>query len=147
MNKTLWVFLLLLGWSSATYAAEKEDFAAVKAADEQRITATIARNTSELAKLLADELYYGNSDGRMQTKSQLLVAAGGTKFRYGTPVPVESGFQTVAPGVVAMNGTARFNATANDQKVEFTIRFLALWRKEGAQWQLLSYQSTQIPKG
>ncbi|MEO6005604.1 MAG: nuclear transport factor 2 family protein [Opitutus sp.] len=147
MKQTLWVCLLLLGWSNAIYAAEKEDFAAVKLADEQRIAATIARNTSELAKLLSDELYYGNSDGRVQTKSQLLVAAGGTKFRYGAPVPVDSGFQMVAPGFVAMNGTARFSATANDKKVEFTIRFLALWRKEGAQWQLLSYQSTQIPTG
>ena len=128
------------------YGAEAEDFAAVKAADEQRIATTIASNTTDLAKLLSDDLYYGNADGRVQTKAQFLAAAAGNKAHYTSVVPLEIGFQAIASGVVAMNGITRLTARANQQVVEFRIRFLAVWRKESGQWKLLSYQSSQIPK-
>ena len=145
--KLPWVFAFFaLVATSPLSGADADDFAAVKAADEQRIAATIANHSSELAKLLSDDLYYGNADGRVQTKAQFLAAAAGNKARYTSVVPLELGFQTIATGVVAMNGITRLTASVSQQVVEFRIRFLAVWRKESGQWKLLSYQSSQIPK-
>lgn len=145
--KLSWVFALFaLVAIGPLFGADAEDFAAVKAADQQRIATTIAKNTTELAKLLSDDLYYGNADGRVQTKTQFLAATAGNKAHYTSVIPVEIGFQPIASGVVAMNGITRLTASANQQVVEFRIRFLAVWRKESGQWKLLSYQSSQIPK-
>jgi ketosteroid isomerase-like protein len=129
---------------SSLRAAEPDDFAAVRTADEARLAATIAGDTLKLAQLLSDELFYAHSDGRVQTKAQFIAAVAGNRIKYLSVTPHDLTLQTIAPGAVAMNGRAHLVVRADGQPLEFTLRFLAVWRQESGQWRLLAYQSSQL---
>lgn len=145
MNRFLRLLpLLALLASTAGFAGEDDAFAAVRQADERRIAATLAGDAGRLADFLSAELHYAHSDGRVQNKEQFLAAVSGNKVRYLSFVPHDVKFQSIASGAVAMNGRARLAAEAGGRRVEFTLRFLAVWREESGQWRLLSYQSSQL---
>jgi ketosteroid isomerase-like protein len=126
------------------FAADADDFAAVRRADQRRIVATIAADTAALAKVLSDDLLYAHADGRVQTKAQFLAATAAKKIKYLSVVPQDVAFQAIVDGAVAMNGRARLAVEADGRRLEFTLRFLAVWRKEADAWRLVSYQSSQL---
>lgn len=136
-------WILSASWA---FAAGPDDFSAVARADQQRIAATIAGNTDQLSALLADDLHYAYSDGRVQTKAQFLAATASNPVKYLSVVPREVRFQRIAAGAVAMNGVARAEAITDGKRVEFTFRFLAVWREDAEQWKLLAYQSSALLK-
>lgn len=146
MRTFLFPFLPLLALVSLTplRAAPADDFAAVQRADQARIAAILAGDTAALSPFLSEDLHYAHSDGRVQTKPQFLAAVGGNRIRYLTFEPHDVHLQAIAPGAVAMNGRARLVAEAGGQRVQFTLRFLAVWREEAGQWRLLAYQSSQL---
>ncbi|HWA86905.1 MAG TPA: nuclear transport factor 2 family protein [Opitutus sp.] len=123
-------------------AADADDFAAVRRADQQRIVATIAADTAKLAPLLSDDLRYARADGQPQTKAELLAAVTGSRIKYVSVVPQDLAFQAIAPGAVAMSGNARLAVVAREKHLEFTLHFLAVWRNESGHWRLLAYQSS-----
>jgi ketosteroid isomerase-like protein len=125
-------------------AEEPDDFAAVRAADEARLAATIAGDTLKLSQLLSNELFYAHSDGRVQTKAQFIAAVAGNRIQYASVTPHDLKLQAIAPGAVAMNGRARLVVRADGRPLEFTLRFLAVWRNEDGPWRLLAYQSSQL---
>jgi hypothetical protein len=137
--------LLTLILASPLHAADTDDFAAVRRADQQRIAATITADTAKLAALLSDDLRYARSDGRSETKAEFLAAVSDSKLRYLSVVPQNVAFQSIAPGAVAMSGDARVAVAARDRRVEFTVHFLAIWRNESGHWRLLAYQSSTPP--
>lgn len=143
--RRLSLVLALLALAPFGRAAEADDFAAVRRADQRRIVATIAGDTTGLGQLLADDLTYAHSDGRVQTKAQFLAAVGARKIKYLSVVPQDVAFQTIAPGAaVALSGRARLVVEADGRRLEFTLRFLAVWRHEGDAWRLAAYQSSQL---
>lgn len=144
MKTAVRLLLVCLFCLGGARAAEADDFAAVKAADQARITATIAGDTLKLAELLSDDLRYAHADGRVQTKAQFISAVASNKVQYLSFTPEDVALQPVAPGVVAMQGGARLAARANGQRHEFTLRFLAVWRQENERWRLVAYQSAQL---
>lgn len=125
-------------------AEEPADHTAVRAADQERIAATIVGDTLRLSQLLSNELRYAHSDGRVQTKAQFIAAVAGNKVRYLSFEPQDVALQSITPGAVAMQGRARLKVQANEQRLEFTLRFLAVWRNEEGRWRLLVYQSSQL---
>ena len=142
MRRVFQLLVLLLAAAAAARAADADDFAAVRHADQQRIVATIAADTAKLAPLLSDDLRYARADGQPQTKSELLAAVAGSKIKYDSVVPQDLAFQAIAPGAVAMSGNARLTVVANQRRVGFVLHFLAVWRNESGHWRLLAYQSS-----
>lgn len=127
----------------ATRAAA-DDFAAVRAADAARIAATITGDADRLGELLAADLRYAHSDGRVQTKSQLLAAVASNPVKYLSVVPHDVELQAIAPGAVTMTGRAEVVAQTKTDRVKFALRFLAVWRDESGRWRLAAYQSSQL---
>jgi ketosteroid isomerase-like protein len=138
------IALLTLALALVCHAADEEAFASVREADRQRLDATIAGDTARLASLLSDDLRYAYSDGRLQTKPQLLAAVAANRIKYLSIVPSGLELQAISPDAVAMHGRARLSALANGHRTEFTLRFLSVWRREGGHWHLLAYQSSQL---
>lgn len=125
-------------------AAEDADFAAVRRADEERIAATIAGDATKLSQLLSEQLRYAHADGRIQGKIQFVAAASGNTTKYLSVVPRDVEFQQIAAGAVAMSGQAHLVVVVSGSRVEFDLRFLAIWREEAGQWRLLAYQSARL---
>jgi ketosteroid isomerase-like protein len=121
-------------------AGDKED---VRAADLRRISALIHADRAALDAVLADDLSYGHSDGRLQTKAELLAAltAGAVTYQsYDGPPPAVRIQETVA----LLSGIAELEATARGTKVKLWLRYLAVYEKRDGAWRLTAYQSTRL---
>jgi len=121
-------------------AGDKED---VRAADLRRISALIHADRAALEAVLADEVTYGHSDGRLQTKAELLTAitAGAVTYQsYDGPPPAVRIQETVA----LLSGIAELEATARGTKVKLWLRYLAVYEKRDGAWRLTAYQSTRL---
>ena len=121
-------------------AGDRED---VRAADLRRISALIHADRAALEAVLADEVIYGHSDGRLQTKAELLaaLASGGVTYQsYDGPPPTVRIQETVA----LLSGVAELEATARGTKVKLWLRYLAVYEKRDGAWWLTAYQSTRL---
>ncbi len=135
---------LLAIFALGVAAQAADDFAAVRAADADRIAATVAGDVAQLGDLLSADLRYAHSDGRVQTKSQFLAAVANNPVSYLSVDPHEVELQTIAPGAVTMTGRAEIVAQTKTDRVKFALRFLAIWRNESGRWRLAAYQSSQL---
>jgi ketosteroid isomerase-like protein len=135
----LFALVVLLGGRALA-----DDLDDVRAADAQRLAATISGDTGRLERLLSDDLRYAHSDGRVQTKRQFIAAVASSRIKYLAITPESVEWQPVNPGAWCESGRARLVALADGRRAEFTLRFLAVWRQETGGWRLLSYQSSQL---
>ena len=139
----LLLFILPLFWSFATgFAAEPAD--RILAVDEQRVQAMIRSDVQGLAKLLSDSLSYGHSDGRVQSKQQLLSALASNRIQYLSYRYSERNVLMLGDAR-GLTGTAAIRVSSQGAPLEFSIRFLAVYVQEDGAWRLAAYQSTQTP--
>lgn len=136
------VLLSVLGSSAAAWA---DPVAEVRQADQVRVDATLAGDVSRLSSLLSERLTYGHSDGRLQTKAEFLQAVASRRIQYHRFDYEDPRFERISDDVVTMTGRVHLKATAGTENAEFTLRFLAVWRRERAGWQLCAYQSARSP--
>lgn len=120
---------------------------ALRAADDERIAATMAGDRARLAAVYSDELHYSHSNGRADTKaSQIEGLVNGTNrwvnFEY-----KERTFTPVAPGIALMKGRVVANMVnkTSGQKGVLDLVFLAVWREENGKWRFLAWQSCRFP--
>jgi ketosteroid isomerase-like protein len=139
-------FLGLLAFlASSARAAGDRDFEAVRRADAARIQATISRDIPPLAALLSDDLTYGFSDGRVQSKAQLLTSVATSRVHFTACDYLDNHLLELTPGVISMTGRAQIRADAEGGPTEFRLRFLAVWRREDdGRWRLIAYQSAPL---
>lgn len=138
------VFLLLFAcspfvWSRGSVPGEAE----VLAADERRVAAMVANDAQAVAALLSDGLNYGHSDGRVQTKGELLVALTANSMQYRAYNYQQREVQALG-SARGVTGVAKVQVVVAGSTLEFTIRFLAVYVQEGGTWRLAAYQSAQI---
>lgn len=127
-------------FSASVLAGEKED---VRVADLRRISGLIHADRAALESVLADDLTYGHSDGRLQTKAELLAALSTGAVTYqsydGPPPSVR-----IQENVALLSGIAELDATARGTKVKLWLRYLAVYEKREGVWRLTAYQSTRL---
>ena len=121
------------------------DEATVRAVEQRRFEAMTARDLRALDTLLAEDLTYTHTTGKVDTKVSLLddLRAGRLVYESITPgdvhVHVHGSAATVA-------GTARMQVRANEAVQRFSIRFTETYIDRGGRWQLVAWQSTRLPE-
>jgi ketosteroid isomerase-like protein len=135
------VLLVLLALPLRAGTVEEE----VRAADAARVLATLRGDADRLTRLLSDSLTYGHLDGRVQTKAAFLAAVRSKDLKYEAYDYQETKITPVSDDIAIMTGRTHLKASSGTQRVEFAIRFLAVWRREDGVWHLLAYQSTKLP--
>ena len=116
----------------------------VRIADTARVLSTLRGDADRLSRLLSNELVYNHADGRVQTKEVFLAAVRTNKIKYDAYDYLEKKITRVSDDVAVMSGRAHLKASSPKERVEFDIRFLALWRREEGEWRLFAYQSTRL---
>lgn len=144
MNRFLCT-LFALGILSASLSAA-DAITEVKRADAARVKATIAGDAARLSELLTDDLLYGQNDGRIQTKTEFITAVTGNQVKYEAFDYEDTKLVETAPHVVTMTGRVHLKVSRGSTRVEFGIRFLAVWREDDGQWRLHAYQSARLPE-
>ena len=139
------IALLALAAGCATApGASPDDASAVTAAAERLRLAMIDPTQSNLSVLVADDLSYGHSGGKVDTKTSFIadLLSGASDF-----VTIAITDQTVK--VVGNDAIIRHTLTAdtNDsgKPGKVTIKILHVWQKQAGQWKLLARQAVRPP--
>ena len=137
-------FLLVLGFLvNVPATAASADEAAVTQAVEAWRKAIIAKDKAQFEALLADQLVYGHSDGRTDTKASYIADAVGPRAQWKR---IDYKDQTVrVTGDIAIVRHI-FNADSERQgKMQLTnVGAMTVWQKQGGQWKLLARQAYPI---
>lgn len=126
-----------------TAHAQSDATAAVTAAGEKLRLLMIDPKEAGLSALVAEELSYGHSGGKVDTKASFIadLLSGASDF-----VTLDLSEQTVR--VVGDTAIVRHVLTAdtNDggKPGNVKIRVLQIWQKQGADWKLLARQAVRI---
>jgi hypothetical protein len=133
-------------WRNSSVVAESADEAAVAQAVEALRKAIFGQEKPQLEALCAEQLSYGHSGGRVETKAQF-IEAGVTRKALVKSITLSD--HTIA--IVGSDAIARHtwaSESETDGKPTSTkIGVLQVWQKQGGNWKLLARQGfrTQQP--
>ena len=136
-----------LGASALLYGeealAEGGDEAAVKHAVESLREALLKSDKAQLERLVADEVSYGHSGGRVQNKAEFI---NGVMTRKATVKSLTFPDLTVAvAGDAAIVRHLYESESETDGKTNnVKIGTLAVWHKQGNNWKLLARQGYKL---
>ncbi len=138
------VALLATGLTRAL--AADNSVTAVRTADDARVAALLAGDVPKVSAFLSDDLSYGHSNGRRDTKTEFLQSLDGAKIIYEGITYEDRQLTPLAPGLAMITARARMKLVNEGARQEFTLRILAIWREESGNWRLLAYQSARVPE-
>lgn len=145
---TLLVALFVCAFLSmpATTNPSASSIDAVLAAEKARSAALVSGDTKALDRLLADDLRYVHSNGRVQTKKDVIdgLADGTTAYSSFSTEKIHS--NPVTADVVVLSGTLNQRKFGNGKWTEAQLLFQAVWRKSAQGWQLVNIQTVKVPE-
>jgi ketosteroid isomerase-like protein len=125
------------------WAADGDPEAAVRAADDGRVAATIAGDRAQLAAIYSDDLRYAHSNGKIDNKAEHADGIAKRTSVYERFDYVTREFRLAAPGVMLMLGRVVIHSTNAKGKNQNDVNFLAVWREEQGRWRLLAWQAAK----
>ena len=126
--------------TSAAPSASAEQ--AVAAAAERLRLAMIDPTPAALAPLVADELSYGHSGGRVDTKDSFIGDLVAGKSDFVTIAITDQTIKVVSNSAIVRHTlTADTNDSGKPGKVQ--IKILGVWQQQGGQWKLLARQAVR----
>jgi len=139
MIKKLLIFSCLILIANLSFAQKAE----IENAVSNLKTLMITPDSLALDKLILNNLSYGHSSGKVETKQQFMhsLLSGSSDF-----VDINLSDETIT----IQNKTAlvrhTLNATTNDKNVPGTVKLniLLIWSKEKAGWKLLGRQAVKV---
>ena len=134
----------LLAWAPALHAQGVPDEQAVGAAVERLRVAMVDPDRAALEALVADELSYGHSGGRVDNKASFVGDLLSAKSDF---VSIELSAQSVrVVGDVAVVRHRLTGATLDQGKPgQVDLHVLLVWHKREGQWRLLARQAVRTP--
>jgi ketosteroid isomerase-like protein len=111
--------------------------------DKKRMTATAVKDLATLDKLIADDLIYTHSSARMDTKKTLIGAMESGSTVYTSMVPSDVVAQDLGDTVV-LTGVAAISVMSGGKPNSFRVRFIDVYAKRPAGWQMVTWQSTRL---
>ena len=117
----------------------------VREVDQSRFRAMVANDLETLAAVLADNLVYIHSDGKVDSKEEFLQLLRGGSLRYRSIEPTEVRVRTDG-NMAVVTGRAKMAVTTGGSDRDFEIRYTAVYRARSDHWQLVSWQSTRIQR-
>jgi len=140
---TKWIVVLLSGFAVAAAQPNANATKEVLAASDAWKQAMMKKDGAALQKLLHDEITYSHSNGRLQTKAEVIQAT-----TTGKTAIEAMDFSDVTVHVFGNTALIRANVemrNATDGKSQtFHINVLHVWQKGPGGWQMIARQATQV---
>ena len=120
---------------------QSKEIGAVSAAVEAFRNATIAADKSALDKLTANELSYGHSSGRLESKAEFIEALTSGKSGFSA---IELSDQTIT--IVDQTALVRhvFNGASRRESANLKLSILTVWLRQQGQWKLVARQAAKL---
>lgn len=150
MKRTFPPVFLILSCCSFALAQTAPSFTSkvereIQQLDSLRVQAMIHADSSKLAQVFTDDLTYTHTNGRVDTKAQLIASLISRKLRY-EAINYEQA-QLRSYDTVAVNtGLVTMQVKAGEQTLRFQARFTSVYVKQGEHWQMAAWQSTRLPE-
>lgn len=128
--------------------AEKEDGrleAEIRQWEERRLQAMEKTDAGILNRILADDLVYVHSSGRVQTKAELIGSLVSGELEYVSAQLEEIKVRGYGSTAVA-TGIAAMQVRSASQEAKLRVRFTDVYVRIEGRWQMVSWQSTRLPE-
>ncbi len=114
-------------------------------ADDRRFEAMRKGDWAALDAALADDLTYVHSTARLESKAEHVanLRAGKPHYRGIAPRDRKARVQGTI-GIVT--GVSEMHVERDGKEQRFTVRYLAVYAKAGANWRMIAWQSTRVPE-
>jgi len=113
-------------------------------ADDRRFEAMRKEDWAALDAVLADDLTYVHSTARQETKAEHIGNLRAGKPHYRGIAPRDRKARVIGD-VGLVNGTSEMHVENGGKEQKFTVRYLAVYAKQGGQWRMTAWQSTKVP--
>jgi ketosteroid isomerase-like protein len=118
---------------------------AVLQAEDARFRAMLERDGGALENALADDLSYVHSTARFETKTDHLANVRDGKPYYRGIAPRDRQVRLLGDTAI-ITGVSNMHVERDGTEQRFTIRYLAVYRREGDRWRMAAWQSTKLPE-
>ena len=132
--------------SAPTGGNAADDGAAVASAAEQLRIAMIDPTRENLAPLLADDLSYGHSGGKVDTKASFIADLLDGKSDFVTIAISDQTIRIVDGDTAIVRHTLAADTNDSGKPGKVLIKILGVWKKQGGQWMLLARQAVRPPQ-
>jgi ketosteroid isomerase-like protein len=134
--------VVALAAGSAALAQSADEAAVAKAVEAFR-EAMLKKDKAAFDKLCAEEMSYGHSAGRMETKAQFIADATGERSMWKSITLSDASVKIVGANAIARHKLT--GETVSDGKTNaINIGILMVWTKQGADWKLLARQAYRL---
>jgi ketosteroid isomerase-like protein len=135
--------LLILCIPALLLAAGPED--SVKEAEKEWAAAVVKKDYDVLNRVLADDLSYTHSDGRLDTKKDFVGALRSGKQTYAAAEHQSIDVRLISKDVAMVRAKLRMTAAvAGQTATPATFSILRLYRLKDGQWQMVAHQSARL---
>jgi uncharacterized protein (TIGR02246 family) len=134
---TLGCILLLAG------AAGPDPEREVREVTDRRFAAMVRADTAELDRLLAPDLIYTHSNGRVETREKFLASIASKALVYRSIEPSDVQVRVYGDAAVA-TGRVEMKVSAADKDQAFAARFTAVYVRKDGLWRLAAWQTTRL---
>ena len=124
-------------------AAGPED--AIKQAERDWATAVVKKDYAVLDRVLADDLAYTHSDGRLDTKQALIDSLRTGKQTYEAAEHQSIDVKMLGKDVALVRGRVRMTAAAGGKPaVPANFSMLRVYQLKSGKWQMVGHQSARL---
>ena len=113
-------------------------------ADDRRFDAMRRGDWAALDAALSDDLTYVHSTARLESKAEHIANLRAGKPHYRGIAPRERRARVLG-GVGVVAGVSEMHVERDGKDQRFTVRYLAVYAKAGAEWRMIAWQSTRLP--
>lgn len=117
---------------------------AVAAAAERLRVAMIDPTPAALGALVADDLSYGHSGGRVDTKDSFIGDLVAGKSDFVSITITEQTIKVVGGDTAIVRHTLAADTLDSGKPGKVALKILGIWKKQGNNWKLLARQAVRI---
>jgi hypothetical protein len=116
----------------------------VAAAAEKLRLAMIDPTTPALSEVLADDLSYGHSGGKVDTKTSYMGDLLNGNSDFVTLVITDQTIRIVDANTAIVRHTLTADTNDSGKPGKVALKILGVWQKQGGQWKLLARQAVKV---
>lgn len=118
---------------------------AIRQLESRRIQAMIHLNVAALDSIFADDLTYTHTNGRVDSKQQLLATLQSGELKYDAIDYQETKVRSYGETAI-VTGSTSLKAKLKNQSASFNLRFTNVYVKQSGFWKMVAWQSTRLPE-
>jgi ketosteroid isomerase-like protein len=123
--------------------AQPAETKAVEAAIEEMNKAMLAADAAKLAALTSEQMSYGHSAGRIETKAQFMDIVAGKKTLYKSISLADASVAVVGNNAIARH-IMSVDTEAGGKPASAKVGVMQVWVKDGDGWKLLARQAFRL---